>query len=77
MTSIDPVESEAKLVMDIYDYALTHNLDITKKSDVLTILTSLGHENVDDARMERLMTALLVTDHRIKNDVAKRKKETN
>ncbi len=77
MTITDPTETEAKLVLDIYDYALSHNLDITKKSDVVVILKALGNENLDDARAERLMTALLVTDHRIKNDVAKRKKETN
>lgn len=73
----DPIEVEAKLVLDIYDYALSHNLDITKKSDVVIILTSLGHENLGDEHVERLMTALLVTDHRVKNDVAKRKKEIN
>ena len=77
MISDDRVETEAKLVLDIYNYALTYNLDITKKGDVVTILKTLDHENFDDGRIGRLMTALLVTDHRIKNDVAKRKTEVN
>lgn len=77
MAKTDPIESEAKLVLDIYDYAFSHNLDIAKKNDVLTILKALSQANFDDTRVERLMTALLVTDHRVKNDVAKRKKETN
>jgi len=52
-------------------------LDITSKNDVLTILKMLGQENVKENRIKRLMTALAVTDQRIRKDVAKRKKNVN
>ena len=73
MNTQDPVE-EAKLVMDIYDYALSHKLNIENRDDVKSVLEELGHEDVTDDRLEKLMTALQVTENRIKADVARRNK---
>ncbi|KKQ37637.1 MAG: hypothetical protein US54_C0029G0004 [Candidatus Roizmanbacteria bacterium GW2011_GWA2_37_7] len=73
MDTKDPIE-EAKLVMDIYDYALSHKLNIENRDDVKSIIEALGHDDVSDDRLEKLMTALQVTDSRIKADVARRNK---
>ena len=73
MNTQDPVE-EAKLVMDIYDYALSHKLNIENRDDVKSVLEELGHEDVTDDRLEKLMTALQVTENRIKTNVSPRNK---
>ncbi len=74
MKTRNPIEADAKLILDMYDYALTHKLDITNKNDVITILEALGQNTVDDERVELLMTTLAVTDRRVRSDVASRKK---
>lgn len=70
-------EETAQLVLEMYEYALTNDLDISNLDDVKHILQALGQEKVSDERVEQLMTALAVTNHRIRQDVAKRKKQVN
>jgi hypothetical protein len=77
MKTKDPAEADAKLIIDMYEYALTNNLDITNKNDVISILKALGQENVANDRIERLMMALAVTAQRIRTDVGQRKKQIN
>lgn len=64
---------QAKLVLDIYDYALSHDLDISSPEDVRSILESLKITDIDDERFWRIMTALQVTDRKIKKDVSRRR----
>lgn len=73
----DPIEAEAKLIIDMYDYSLAHDLDIANKDDVRKILEALVQKNVTEDRFERLMLALAVTDKRVRKDVSERKKVTN
>ncbi len=77
MTKKDPAEEDAKLIIDMYNYALTNNLDISNENEVRSILKALGHENVPDNHLKQLMMALAVTAHRIRTDVSKRKKQIN
>lgn len=74
MNTNDIAENEAKLVLDIYEYALTHNLDIENRGDVEKILEALNLANVADERIERLMKALQITAARVKEDLSKRNK---
>lgn len=74
MSTQDPVIEEAMLVIDIYDYALTHTLNIESKNDVKTILKALNQKDVSDARIKKIVAALQVIDHKIKADVARRGK---
>lgn len=74
MNTKDPAQEEAELVMDMYDYALTHNLDIKSKDDVMKIMEVFNEENTDDERIERLMKALQITAQRIQSDITRRKK---
>jgi hypothetical protein len=74
MNTYDPIKEEAKLVIDMYDYALALNLNIEDRSAVITIMKALNQEDVSDERIERLMKALQITAQRIQSDVAHRKK---
>lgn len=74
MTTNDTTQEEAKLVMDIYDYALTHGLDVKNREDVFSIMKSLNQEDVGDEHIDRLMQALEITANRIQTDVTNRKK---
>ncbi len=77
MNTKNPIEADAKLIIDMYDYALTHKLDISSKTDIATILKMLGQKNVSEDRIGRLMAVLAVTDKRIRKDVEKRTKKVN
>lgn len=77
MKTKDPAEADAKLIIDMYDYALTNDLDISNKDDVGSILKALGQGKVTNDRVERLMMALAVTAQRTRTDVGKRKKQIN
>jgi len=70
----DSAEEEAKLVMDIYEYAFSHGMDIKVKQDVMDIMNALNQENTTDERIERLMKTLQITADRIQSDIAGRKK---
>ena len=72
----DPVEEQAKLVLDAYDYAITHKLNIKSKEDVAKILKDIDPEHASDAAVETLMPMLQVTDTLIKTDLAGRKKSS-
>ncbi len=74
MNTNDPAETEAKLIMDIYEYALDHNLDVENRDDVIQIMKVLNQEDLSDERIERLMTALQITAKKIQSDVDRRKK---
>ncbi len=67
-------EDEAKLVLDIYEYAVEQHLDIENKNDVMDIMKALNQEDLSDDHIERLMTALQITAKRIQTDIANRKK---
>jgi truncated hemoglobin YjbI len=67
MNTYDPIKEEAKLVIDMYDYALAHNLNIEDRSAVITIMKALNQEDVSDERIERLMKALQITAQRIQS----------
>lgn len=73
MDDLDPT-SEAKLILDIYEYAQANDLDIENEQDVKEILQSLGYEKINDELFERLMAALSITDQKIQADVSNRKK---
>ena len=73
----DQVEVEASLVLDVYSYASKHDLDVSQKAEVLKVLKALGKEDIDSKQLERLMIALVITDQRIRKDVASRKREIN
>ena len=74
MNADSPAEEEAKLVMDIYDYALTHSMNVESRDDVTKILQALNQENMSDERVDRLMTMLQITAKRIQSDLDRRKK---
>ncbi len=74
MNPNDTAENEAKLVLDIYEYALTHSLDVENRSDVEKILEALNQMNVSDEQIGRLMKALQITAARVKEDLSNRKK---
>jgi len=74
MTTNDPAQEEAKLVLDIYDHAISHGLNVTNREDVVTIMKSLNQEDYSDDHLDRLMQALEITANRIQTDVANRKK---
>lgn len=74
MTTNDPAQNEAKLVLDIYDHAITHGLDVKNREEVVSILKSLNQEDLSDEHLDRLMQALEITANRIQTDVTNRKK---
>lgn len=74
MNPNDTAENEAKLVLDIYEYALTHGLDVENRSDVEKILEALNQMSVSDEQIERLIKALQITATRVKEDLSNRKK---
>jgi hypothetical protein len=76
MSLKDPVEESAKLVLDVYDYALDHNLDIKSKEDVKKILEELNPEHASNEAVEAIMPMLSVTDTLIKKDLTGRKKQS-
>ena len=76
MSLNDPVEENAKFILDVYDYALSHDLDIKSKEAVKKILEELNPEHASDEAVEAIMPMLLVTDTLIKKDLAGRKKHS-
>lgn len=70
----DPVEEKTKLVIDAYRYAIDHNLDITNKEDVTTILKALDPEHSSENEVETFMPMLKAFDKMTKDEVAKREK---
>lgn len=67
-------EETAKLVLDIYEYAMDHKLDVQNKDHVIQIVKELGHEDISNEYVESLMQALQITAHKIETDVSRRKK---
>jgi len=70
----DPNEELAKVVMDVYHYALKNNLDIRSRTDVVKILKVVDPDNFRENRVELVMAMLPVTDAIIKKDLARRVK---
>ncbi len=67
----DPNDELAKVVLDVYHYALKNNLNIKNRVDVTKILKAIDPENFSKNRVEVVMTMLQVTDTIIKTDLAK------
>lgn len=70
----DPNEEIAKVVMDVYHYALKNNLDIKNRADVAKILKAIDPDNFSEDQVELVMTMLPAIDTIIKKDLAKRRK---
>lgn len=73
MKTKDPAEKMSELVVDAYKYALDHNLDISNKVDVSTILKTLDPNHSSENDVEAFMPILEFFDRKTKADVAKRK----
>ena len=64
----------ANIVLDVYQYALKNNLDITSREDVLKALKELNL-NDDSTEVDTLIQGLVALDKMTKADVAKREGE--
>lgn len=71
--SIDPTK-EAKLVLQIYRYALKNDLDMKDRDSVAKILKTVDPDNFSEDRIDNIMIALQVTAKKITKDLAKRNK---
>lgn len=75
MNSQDEVAQKvANMVLDVYQYALKNNLDITSREDVLKALKELNL-NDDSTEVDTLIQGLVALDKMTKADVAKRESE--
>lgn len=70
----DPNDELAQVVMDVYHYALKHNLNIKNRADVAKALKDIDPENFSEDRVDLVMTMLPITDTIIKKDLEKRRK---
>ncbi len=61
----------ANIVLDVYQYALKNNLDITSREDVLKALKELNL-NDDSTEVDTLIQGLVALDKMTKADVTKR-----
>jgi hypothetical protein len=75
MNSQDEVAQKvANIVLDVYQYALKNNLDITSREDVLKALKELNL-NDDSTEVDTLIQGLVALDKMTKADVVKREGE--
>lgn len=66
----------ASIVLDVYQYALKNNLDITSREDVLKALKELNLAD-DSTDVDTLIQGLVTLDKMTKADVAKRESGIN
>ncbi len=66
----------ANIVLDVYQYALKNNIDITSREDVLNALKELNLTD-DSTDVDTLIQGLVALDKMTKADVAKREKPVN
>ncbi|MFH0773429.1 MAG: hypothetical protein V1922_03910 [bacterium] len=64
----------ANIVLDVYQYALKNNLDITSREDVLKALKELNL-NDDSTEVDTLIQGLVALDKMTKADVTKKQGE--
>lgn len=64
----------ANIVLDVYQYVLKNNLDITSREDLLKALKELNL-NDDSTGLDTLIQGLVALDKMTKADVAKRENE--
>lgn len=74
MNTNNPIEEEAKLILDMYEYALANNLNVENRNDVIKILEALDQTNISDDHLEQLVKAIQITAKRIQSDLDSRKK---
>ncbi len=67
-------QKAANLVLDVYQYSLKNNLDITSREDVFKVLKELNITD-DSVDVDTLIQGLVALDKMTKADVAKREGE--
>lgn len=64
-------EEMSKLVLDVYNYALSNNIDITNKEEVTKIVTTLKPDGSSEVNIDVLIQGLVALDRMTKDRVAK------
>jgi len=64
-------EEMSKLVLDVYSYALSNNIDITNQEEITKIVAILRPETSSEVNIDVLIQGLVALDRMTKDRVAK------